>query len=92
MAWEQPEKPPVYNIPRHWEEDRLVTWEEFANPHGISCIDCGTPLTNFEQCASRLSDESATEISFSEEDVIPIKELICTECEAKGLAQENDGG
>lgn len=71
----------AYNIPRHWEEDRLVTWKEFCGKaEGLVCMDCGVELTDFDQCASRLSDDSATEISFSDEDVIPINELICVRC------------
>lgn len=74
----------MFEIPRHWEKDRLVTWTEFCGrAGGLLCMECDAELTGFDQCASRLTDDSATEIAFSDEDIIPITELICASCAEK---------
>lgn len=81
-----------YNIPRHWEFDRPVTFEEWeqgcemcGREAGVVCIDCGVRFTGFEMVARRMVDESMLEIAFSDEDVTPMYEIICTKC-AEGAA------
>lgn len=66
--------------PRHWAEDRVQTWEEWSAPHGVRCMDCDVLLTHFAMTERRLLPESAVEISFSEEPVIPMYEIVCTKC------------
>lgn len=74
----------MYDIPRHWEEDRPCTWYElFGKYGGLSCMDCDKEITSFDQIVKRLCDETMTEISFSEEDIIPMVELVCLDCGAK---------
>jgi hypothetical protein len=66
--------------PRHWKEDRPQQWEEWSRPYGVRCINCDVLLTNFAMTERRLLDDSVVEITFSEEDVIPIYEIVCTNC------------
>lgn len=71
--------------PRHWAEDRVQTWEEWSSPYGLTCMDCDVVLTNFEMTERRLLQESVAEIEISHawEDVIPMYEIVCTNCAAK---------
>jgi hypothetical protein len=69
-----------YDIPRHWEFDRLCTWDEVFGRHGLLCMDCDAEITDFSEIGTRLTEESAEEISFSDADVIPVVELICLKC------------
>lgn len=79
-----------YQIPRHWEEDRPVTFEEWeqgcelcGREPGVVCMDCDVRFTSFDQVARRMTDESMIEVAFSEEDVTPMYEIICTKCAEK---------
>lgn len=77
-----------YRIPRHWEFDRPVTFQEWekgceqcGREPGVCCMDCGVRLTSFDMVGKRLIDECVTDIAFSDEEIVPVYEIICTKCE-----------
>lgn len=70
-----------YQIPRHWEEDRPVTFEEWQGSYGpVVCGDCDTPITSFDMVAKRMIDEAMLDITFSDEEIVPVYEIVCIKC------------